>query len=50
MVVHGEHGGGYFGTEGAHGDLGRPVLPTGESDLAAVCMGGVEEICAGVKI
>ena len=38
-VVHGEHGGGYFGAEGAHGDLGRPVLPTGESDLAAVCMG-----------
>ena len=38
--VHGEHGGGYFGAEGAHGDLGRPVLPTGESDLAAVCMGG----------
>ena len=39
-MVHGEHGGGYFGAEGAHGDLGRPVLPTGESDLAAVCMGG----------
>ena len=40
MVVHAKHGGGYFGAEGAHGDLGRPVLPTGESDLAAVCMGG----------
>ena len=39
-MVHGQHGGGYFGAEGAHGDLGRPVLPTGESDLAAVCMGG----------
>ena len=38
--MHGEHGGGYFGAEGAQGDLGRPVLPTGESDLAAVCMGG----------
>ena len=39
-MVHAKHGGGYFGAEGAHGDLGRPVLPTGESDLAAVCMGG----------
>ena len=50
MGVSRVHGGGYFGAEGAQGDLGRPVLPTGESDLAAVCMGGVEEICAGVKI